>query len=133
MIVSSEGEKLTLAVRAVHWVLHRMTEDPRLAYLIGPGSESFDRLTAAGAAMSGVEVDAFREGVLAKLEIQPVPPIGQAGAVIGAEQLARIARYDDGVHDLDNQDHVDLLVNHFLQRGLDLAEAERDDLSGSLF
>lgn len=125
--------KLRLAAAAVSWLLRRMSEDPRLAYLIGHGSESFDKLTAAGAALAGEDADPFRERLLCALQPQPVPGIGEAGAVIDAELLARIAAYDDGVHDLDSQDDLEMLVNHFVRRGLDVAEAERDSQSGSLF
>lgn len=130
---ATDHHKLELASRAVTWLLRRMAADPRLAYLIGFGSESFDRLAAAGAALVGEELDVFRERHLLSLATQPVPPIGQAGAVVEQELFARMAAYDGGVHDLDNQDDVNMLVNHFVRRGLEVAEAERDKQSGSLF
>ncbi|WP_208508410.1 hypothetical protein [Variovorax paradoxus] len=133
MTALSDQEKLALAVSAVDWLLRRMKEDPRLAYLIGFGSESFERLTAAGAAIAGEDADPFREQLLCALQPQPVPGIGKTGAVVDGELLARIAKYDDGVHDLDVQDDLDMLVSHFVRRGLDVAEAERDDRTGSLF
>lgn len=132
-MTAQDQEKLTAAFSAVDWLLRRMKEDPRLAYLIGPGSESFERLTSAGAAIAGEEVDAFRERLLGTLQIQPVPARGEVGAVIDAELLARIGKYDGGAHDLDAQNDLDMLVNHFVRRGLDMAEAERDDRTGSLF
>lgn len=125
--------KLDLAAAAVTWLLLRLKDDPRLAYLLGPGSESFDRLTAAGAALSGEDADPFRERLLGVLAPQPVPAIGRAAAVVDAELLARIEAYDGGAHDLDEQDDLDMLVNHFVRRGLDVAEAERDSQSGALF
>lgn len=132
-MTSGELKKLELAASAVTWLLRRMAADPRLAYLIGFGSESFDRLAAAGAALADEELDVFRERRLLSLATQPVPPIGETGAVVDQELLARIEAYDGGVHDLDNQDDVSMLVNHFVRRGLDVAEAERDKQSGSLF
>lgn len=131
--MTTSPAKPDLAAGAVQWLLRRMLDDPRLAYLIGPGSESFDRLTAAAAAIAGEEWDPFRERIHGKLRMQPVPAIGKAGAVIDSELLARIAVYDQGVHDLDEQDDLNMLVNHFVRRGLDVAEAERDNQTGELF
>lgn len=128
----TDQQKLDLASKAVSWLLRRMKEDPRLAYLIGPGSESFDRLMAASAAITGEEPETLRERYLST-EPQPVPPIGQLGAVIYPEHLARIRVYDDKAHDMDEQDDLSMLVNHFVGRGLDVAEAERDTQTGSLF
>lgn len=132
MIANANASKLELASAAVTWLLRRMGEDPRLAYLIGFGSESFDSLAAAGAALAGEELDPFRERLLG-LAVQPVPGIGKAGAVIDPELLARIVSYDDGVHNVDEQGDLDMLVNHFVRRGLEVAEGERDTSSGELF
>jgi hypothetical protein len=121
------------ATEAVTWLLRRLLDDPRLAYLIGPGSESFERLMVAGAAIEHEEADPFRERILGKLQMQPVPAIGKTGAVIDSELIARIAVYDEHVHDLNDQSDLDMLVNHFVRRGLDVAEAECDKQSGTLF
>lgn len=120
------------ATEAVLYVLRRLKADPRLAYLMGPGSEAFERLMVAGAAITQQELDPYREMFLS-LECQPVPGIGKVGAVVGPEELERIAVYDDKAHDLDDQDDLNMLVNHFVRRGLDVAEAERDTQTEELF
>ncbi len=43
------------------YVLRRMKQDPRLAYLIGPGSQSYDLLTQEAAAAAGQDVAEFRK------------------------------------------------------------------------
>ncbi|OOG81543.1 hypothetical protein B0E41_17435 [Hydrogenophaga sp. A37] len=116
----------------VHLV-QRLQADPRLAYLIGPGSESFELLTAAAADALSIEADVYRERVMGWLAPQPVPAIGKAAAVIDPELLARIEAYDDKVHDVDSQDDLNMLANHFIRRGLDVAEAERDTQTEELF
>lgn len=123
----------TPARKAVLHLVNRMQTDPRLAYLIGPGSESFELLVAAAAQADGIEHDDLRERVLGRISLQPVPGIGKVGAVLDPEVLARIAVYDKHVHDLDNQDDLNMLANHFIRRGLDVAEAERDTITKELF
>lgn len=131
-LMMTDQQKLDLASKAVTWLLRRIKEDPRLAYLIGPGSESFDRLIAASDAIAGEEPYPYCETYLSTVP-QPVPPIGQLGAIIHPEHLERIRVYDDEVHDTDDQDDLNMLVNHFVGRGLDVAEAERDTQTESLF
>lgn len=129
----SEQDQLTPADLAVKHVVQRMINDPRLAYLLGPGSQSFDLLTTAWAAVMDDQVEAVRERLHGYLRPQPVPGIGKAGAVIDPELLARIAKYDNDAHDLDSQDDLNMLVNHFVGRGLTVAEAERDTQTEELF
>lgn len=119
--------------RAVLHILQRLQKDPRLAYLIGPGSKSFDLVITAAAKAQGIEHDVLRERVLGLIAPQPVPGIGMVAGVIDPELLARIAAYDGNVHDLDSQLDLDMLVNHFVRRGLDVAEAERDTQTEELF
>lgn len=45
---------------AVLYVLRRMQQDGRLAYLIGPGSQVYDLLTEEAAQAAGQEVERFR-------------------------------------------------------------------------
>jgi len=123
----------TPAELAVMHLVRRLKKDPRLAYLLSPGSESFELLVAAVSILCGEEADTYREKLTGQLTMQPVPAIGQAGAVIDRELLARIAIYDDKVHDLDSQDDLNMLVNHFVGRGLTVAEAERDTQTEELF
>lgn len=129
----SDVKQTTPAEDAVLHLVKRMQEDPRLAYLIGPGSESFDLLTDAWATAWGDDVEVFRERLAGELAPQPLPGIGKAGAVIDPELLARIEAYDDKAHDVDSQDDLNMLANHFIRRGLDVAEAERDTQTEELF
>lgn len=123
----------TPAERAVLHIVRRMQADPRLAYLIGPGSESFDLLVAAASQADGDEAYPYRESLLGRINTQPLPGIGKKAAVIDQELLARIAVYDDRAHDMDDQDDLNMLVNHFLERGLTVAEAERDFQTQRMF
>jgi hypothetical protein len=129
----STAQKFTRAGQAVVHLVQRLQADPRLAYLIGAGSESFELLVAAAAEALGIEADVYRERVLGWIAPQPVPGIGKAAAVIDPELFARIAAYDHHVHDLDSQMDLDMLANHFIRRGLDVAEAERDTQTEELF
>ena len=124
--MSMTQEHLDLAMKAVGHVINRMQADPRLATLIGPGSQAFDLLTAAAAAPSGLDEDFLREQISKTLEFQPVAAVGEAGVAVDEELLARIAAYDDHVHDMNDVTDLSMLVNHFVRRGLDVAEAERD-------
>lgn len=54
---------LTKAEAAVDYVLWRLTQDGMLAYLIGPGSESWSRLTEAQAERLGIETEQYRDDV----------------------------------------------------------------------
>lgn len=61
------------------------------------------------------------------------PVVGGLRPEIDKELMARIALYDDGIHNRDNQDDLNMLVNHFVERGLDVAEAERDTQTEEMF
>ncbi|CAD5107200.1 hypothetical protein [Zestomonas carbonaria] len=63
---------------AVARVIERMQCDPRLAYLIGPGSQTWDDLTAAYAEIHDVPVDDYRRHLESRLEFQQLPGIGRA-------------------------------------------------------
>ena len=41
-------------------MLKRLQQDPRLAYLMGPGSECYDRIVRAHCEMQGLDVTEFR-------------------------------------------------------------------------
>lgn len=129
----SEAQTFTRAEQAVVHLVKRLQADPRLAYLIGPGSESFELLIAAAAEAFRIEADVYRERVLGFVAPQPVPGIGRSAAVIDPELIARIEAYDRQAHDLDSQDDINMLGNHFIRRGLDVAEAERDTQTEELF
>lgn len=121
------SQQLTKADAAVKHVVQRLINDPRLAYLIGPGSESFYLLTDAWATCMGEQVDAFRERLTSKLKPQPVPSIGDECTTVDAELLHRMSLLNNGVLDLDE------LVNHFIGLGLEAEEARIDKLTEELF
>lgn len=61
---------------AVAHLMRRMQQDGRLAYLIGPGSESYDLLTQEAAQAAGRDVDEFRQGFEVTLRPTPWPSEG---------------------------------------------------------
>jgi hypothetical protein len=130
---SMTQEHLDLAMKAVGHVIQRMQADPRIAYLMGPGSETFDRLTEAWAVHCGYPLESYRHQLTRKLSIQRVAAVGEAEAAVDKELLARIGVYDEHIHDLDDPGDLSMLVNHFVERGLDVAEAERDTITKELF
>lgn len=58
---------------AVNYVLRRMQQDPRLAYLIGPGSQCYELLTEEAAQAAGKPVEEFRKQLEARLTYEPWP------------------------------------------------------------
>lgn len=62
---------------AVAHLMRRMQQDGRLAYLIGPGSESYDLLTQEAALAAERNVDEFRKGFEATLRPTPWPSEGE--------------------------------------------------------
>lgn len=58
---------------AVTSVLRRMQQDGRLAYLIGPGSQTYDLLTQEAAQAAGRDVEEYRQGFEATLKPQRWP------------------------------------------------------------
>lgn len=58
---------------ATFHILRRMQEDPRLACLIGPGSQTYELLTQEGAEARGESVESFRAALEARLKFTPWP------------------------------------------------------------
>jgi hypothetical protein len=116
----------TPAGKAVIHILARMKTDPRLAFLLGPGTESFDLLMDAGTSMGTYDLP-YQQTFLVGLKTQPVPGIGQETFEIDAEFLHRMSLLNDGVLDLEE------LANHFIGLGLEAEEARRDTLTEELF
>lgn len=58
---------------AVKHLLRQMQRDGRLAYLIGPGSQSYELLTQEGAAAAGQDVKEFRKVYESTLTYQAWP------------------------------------------------------------
>jgi hypothetical protein len=125
--MSAEYKPLTISDKAVLHLVKRLKADPRLAYLIGPGSESFEMLMSAGAAICSYDVAPYEQTFLIGLKIQPVPRIGDECTTVDAELLHRMSLLNDGVLDLDE------LVNHFIGLGLEAEEAKRDTMTEELF
>lgn len=121
------------APAAVLHILQRLQADPRLAYLIGPGSESFELLIMAAAQVQGIEHDVLRERVLGWIAPQPVPGIGMVAGVIAPDLWDEILGVNNYELELDQQASVDYLVNHFVRRGLQAHRAEVDQHTEELF
>lgn len=82
---------------AVAYVLRRMQQDGRLAYLIGPGSQTYDLLTQEAAEAAGRDVAEFRREFDATLKTQRWPSEGDiqdriAEAVEAALKEERLLR-----------------------------------------
>ena len=58
---------------AVQHILRQITRDPRLAYLIGPGSQSFELLTAEYAQAKGLDAEKLRMQMSATLKFEAWP------------------------------------------------------------
>lgn len=61
---------------AVNYVLRRMQQDGRLAYLIGPGSQCYELLTQEAAQAAGRDVKEFRKEYDATLQTTRWPSEG---------------------------------------------------------
>lgn len=121
------------APAAVLHILQRLQADPRLAYLIGPGSESFELLITAAAQAQDIEQDVLRERVLGWIAPQPVPGIGMVAGVIAEDLWAEMLGVNDHTFDVDDQGSVDYLVNHFVRLVLQAYRAEMDQHTEELF
>jgi hypothetical protein len=128
-----EWAEPTASERAVMHILKRMQADPRLAYLIGPGSESFELLVAAAAPAQGLEHDVLRERVMGWIAPQPVPSIGEVAGVIDPDLWEEVVEVNNDAHDVDQQGSVDYLVNHFVRLGLRSYRAEQDERTEEMF
>ncbi len=60
----------------VRYMMERIHQDPRLAYLVGPGSQAFALLTTAYGSIEGQDISALRERLDVDLKFQRVPAIG---------------------------------------------------------
>lgn len=118
---------MSAAERAVRYLVGRLKADPRLAFIIGPGSESFDMLTAAMAEVDGQDLALYREVLADGLKYQAVPCVGEHVPQIDEELMVRMSLANENVLDLDE------LVNHFIGLGLEAYEAERDTRTEELF
>lgn len=64
-----------VAMGAVRHVVGRLQADPRLAWLIGPGSESYDLLTTALASEAGRPVAELQAEIERDLKTTPWPRV----------------------------------------------------------
>ncbi|MDR1351475.1 MAG: hypothetical protein LBJ59_12015 [Zoogloeaceae bacterium] len=58
---------------AIGHVIRRMICDPRLAWLIGPGSRTWELVTAAFAVINDMDIDKFRREIEAQLKYEEWP------------------------------------------------------------
>ena len=70
----TEKEQLELAAKAVEYMLRRISEDPNVRYHVGYGSQAFDNLVEAHAAITGEDREVIEESVLGE-------PLAGAAAV----------------------------------------------------
>jgi hypothetical protein len=70
--IADRARVCTVPSAAQH-LLRRMHIDPRLASLLGPGSESFELITREVALQRGQSVDEVRRHAEASLKYQPWP------------------------------------------------------------
>lgn len=68
-----EGRCMTTAAT---YLLRRMQQDGRLAYLIGPGSQAYELLTQEAAQAAGQDPGSFRAALETKLRPTPWPSEG---------------------------------------------------------
>lgn len=71
------------AEAAVTAVMGRIIRDPRIAYLMGPGSETYDLVTAAVAESRGETPEAYRARIEPQLRTE---------AVVGRDQYDTLER-----------------------------------------
>lgn len=79
---------------AARHLLDRMQADPRLAFLIGPGSQAYDLLTAEAAAASGSDVGDLRTQHRASLTYTPwpYPTTSTTASSIGASHQSAVSQ-----------------------------------------
>lgn len=63
---------------AVNHILHQMQRDARLAWLIGPGSRTYELLTKEAATANGLDLEELRQQHEATLKFEPWPSDLQA-------------------------------------------------------
>lgn len=81
---------------AVNHLLRQMQSNGRLAYLIGPGSESYELLTLEGAKAAGRDVSEYRKTFEATLQFERWPAQGDIADRLdaGAKLLAAVQRLE---------------------------------------
>ena len=57
-------QKIKVARKAVQSVLRRIKEDEKVRYHLGAGSETYDRLTAAEAALGDLDLNKVKDTVI---------------------------------------------------------------------
>ena len=123
----------TPSEQAVMHLVKRMTQDPRLAYLLGPGSESFELIKAAAAHLVGERGAPYRDSFLGSVKKQPVPDIGRVAAVVDPDLWDEILGVNNYELQIDQQGSVNYLVNHFVRLGLRAHRADVDQHTEELF
>lgn len=80
----------TAAEQAVEHILHRVQTDPRLAYYIGPATESLELLITAYAEMKGNDREQLKASILSQLKFEepPEPNEGQGDVTVITEYIA---------------------------------------------
>lgn len=101
-----ESPQAVIALRAVHHVIQRLQADGRLAWLIGPGSETFDLLCAAAAAGTADTADAYAQALARCLNPEP---LAQADALAAGREQLHVCRdwIMEAINSLDTLDPDD--------------------------
>lgn len=68
---------MTKSEQAVRTMIKRIRDDARVAYLIGPFSQTYDELTDAYAEIIGKDPDEFRKEFEAVLRVQKIPALAE--------------------------------------------------------
>lgn len=66
------SDERTTAEKACLYLMGRVFRDRQLAYLIGPGTEAYRKLTDAIAYIEGKEPDAYRAEIIQHIVTEPV-------------------------------------------------------------
>lgn len=76
LLVLSRTPQSDKAVKAIAAMMKRIATDPRVAYLVGPFSDTYERLVEAYAEIVGEDLESFKTGFEASLKTQRVSPVG---------------------------------------------------------
>lgn len=73
LVESHQGTIQRHAETAVRSVIKRIANDPRVAYLIGPLSQTYEDVTTACAHIAGLNPEEFKKSFTAQIKTEPWP------------------------------------------------------------
>lgn len=86
LVTGQPSEQPKPQATAAKHLLKQMLKNPRLAYFIGPGTESFHLITKEVAEQAGQPVEEFQAAMVQQLQIEPFPR-GHADLLKAAKRL----------------------------------------------